>query len=80
MTSSEKLSLDRRKSFKGSVHKARHSYAGYIQISQTHDSIKNVPIKNIKVKNFMDPLEVPIDQARGPSTMAENRRFMNFFV
>ena len=27
------------------------------------------------VKNFMDPLE-----ARRPSTMAENRRFMNFFI
>ena len=26
----------------------------------------------------MDPL--PIDQARRPSTMAENRRFMNFFI
>jgi hypothetical protein len=31
------------------------------------------------VKNFMDPLGVVIDQARRPSTMAENRRFMNFF-
>jgi len=28
----------------------------------------------------MDPLEVPIDQARRLSTMAENRRFMNFFI
>jgi hypothetical protein len=25
-------------------------------------------------------IEVPIDQARRPSTMAENRRFMNFFT
>ena len=30
------------------------------------------------IKNFMDPL--PIDQARRPSTMAGNRRFMNFFT
>ena len=29
-----------------------------------------------KLKNFMDPF---IDQARRPSTMAENHRFMNFF-
>ena len=33
----------------------------------------------IGIKNFMAPLEVVIDQARRPSTMAENRRFMNFF-
>ena len=32
------------------------------------------------LKKFMDPLEVPIDQARRPSTIAENRRFMNFFT
>ena len=28
----------------------------------------------------MDPLEVVIDQARRPSTMAINRQFMNFFI
>ena len=34
-------------------------------------------MNTIKLKNFMDYL--PIDEARRPSIMAENRRFMNVF-
>ena len=38
-------------------------------------AVKNRQIKKVKnLKNF-----IPIDQARRPSTMAENRRFVNFF-